>query len=269
MAAIEERVWSSAAVGVATMVVRLWMHSLHYRVAYYDPRVDPFHPECKRPKIYLFWHEYLLCPLIVRAGVPMVLVVSRHRDADLLDKAARRLGFLTVRGSTYRGGAQALLKIFKKDCPVHIAITPDGPRGPRRSVAPGAIFLASRLQIPIVPLGFGYDRPLRIPTWDRFAVPRPGSRARCVVGPAIFVPEHLTREGLEPYRRLVAEQLGTLTELAEQWAAGQAELPYSVPLLARFHFERYFRAGEIDGSADSAQGTFPACSHPKRRPFSL
>lgn len=227
---------TSGGVWLATTLAQLWVRTLHFRVAYYDPTMDPYHPECKHPKIYVFWHEYLLCPLLVRPASRMILIVSRHRDAEILNRIAHRLGFVTVRGSTYRGGSNALLRIVRNDRPLHIAITPDGPRGPRRTVAPGAVFLASRLQVPIVPLGIGYDRPLRAPTWDRFAIPVPGSRARCVVGPAIWIPGRLGRQELERHRQRVEAALRELTEVAERWAEGRGELLGSVPLLHRRDF---------------------------------
>ena len=58
----------------------------------------------------------------------------------------------------------------------HLVITPDGPRGPRRQVQAGMVYLAARTGVPIVPVGIGYDRPWRTKSWDRFAVPRPGVR---------------------------------------------------------------------------------------------
>ena len=56
---------------------------------------------------------------------------------------------------------------------MHLTITPDGPHGPRRRMAPGPIYLASKLGLPLVLMGYAYDRPWRLPSWDRFAVPRP------------------------------------------------------------------------------------------------
>jgi hypothetical protein len=101
----------------------------------------------------------------------------------------------------------------------HLTITPDGPRGPRRQLAQGPIYLASRLQIPIVAMGFGYDRPWRMNSWDRFGVPRIFSRARAVVGPPVMVPENLDREQLETCRLRTERLLNCLTAEAEAWAA--------------------------------------------------
>ena len=226
-----KRNWFHSQVGwVAANCIRFWMQSLHYRVAYYDPTVDPFHPNCNAPKIYLFWHEYLLFPLFVRAGSPMCLLVSKHRDAEILAQAAERLGFHTVRGSTARGGTSAILRLIRGAGCYHFAFTPDGPRGPRRKMAPGAIYLASHSGMPVVPVGVGYDRPYRAKSWDRFAIPRPWSRARCILGPEILIPRRLTREEIHDLCHEIGQILQRLTAMAESWAEGHLEILNSVPL---------------------------------------
>src|SRR5262249_48313310 len=134
----------------------------------------------------------------------------------------RHLGFRTVRGSSTRGGVGALKQILRgkrearsrspqndergmmtDQCKesdgrssfiTHhssLIVTPDGPRGPRRRLAEGAIFLASRLQMPIVCMGFAFERPWRQKSWDRFAIPRPFSRARAVISGFIDIPPNL------------------------------------------------------------------------------
>ena len=85
--------------------------------------------------------------------------------------ALHHMGFDCVRGSTYRGGARAIWELLERSRRQHLTITPDGPRGPRRQFAQGPIYLASRLQLPLVAMGFGYDRPWRVNSWDRFRRP--------------------------------------------------------------------------------------------------
>jgi hypothetical protein len=101
---------------------------------------------------------------------------------------------------------------------MHLTITPDGPRGPRRRLAPGPIYLASKLGLPLVAMGYGYDRPWRMNSWDRFAIPRPFSRARAIPSPEIHVPPRLDRGGLEHFRRKVERLMNRLTQEAEAWA---------------------------------------------------
>lgn len=205
--------------------IRSWMSTLDYRVAFYDPTVDPAHPDCLGQKLYVFWHEYILFPLVMRGHCNLAMLLSQHGDAEILSRTAHHLGFECVRGSTRRGGVAALRTLFAKGRHMNLTITPDGPKGPRRVLAPGSIFLASKLGLPLVLLGFGYDRPWRVNSWDRFALPRPGSRARAVVSPALRLPHDLDRAGLEHYRLEVERLLNRLTLEAEAWAeAGSHKL---------------------------------------------
>jgi lysophospholipid acyltransferase (LPLAT)-like uncharacterized protein len=203
----------------AYLVARHWMSTLDYQAMLYDPSVDPVMPEFRPPVIFALWHEYLVCPFYLRPHCRIAMLISRHRDAEWLSEAARHMGFSTVRGSTNRGGDAAIRQLVRASRTSCLAITPDGPRGPRHQVAPGCVFLSSRLNAPLVPVGVGYDRPWRLPTWDRFAVPRPYSRARVVVGPRVQVPPGLDRDGLEVYRRRVESMVKELTDDAEAWAA--------------------------------------------------
>jgi lysophospholipid acyltransferase (LPLAT)-like uncharacterized protein len=195
-----------------------YMHTLDARAVFYDRSVDPVLGS-GGPRIYVFWHEYILLPLSLRGHCHLAMLLSQHPDADILADVAHHVGFDCVRGSTRRGGAKAIWELEARSRRQHLTITPDGPRGPRRQLAPGPVYLASRLGLPLVAMGFGYDRPWRTPTWDRFAVPRPFSRARAVIGPPMTLPPDLDRTGLETCRQRVERLLNCLTAEAEAWAA--------------------------------------------------
>jgi lysophospholipid acyltransferase (LPLAT)-like uncharacterized protein len=222
--------------------VRGWMSTLDYQGAFYDPTVDSAHPECQGQKIYIFWHEYILFPLYLRGHNNLAMLLSRHQDAETLSYAAHHLGYEFVRGSSRKGGAAALRELLRRSERMHLAITPDGPRGPRRTLAQGPIYLSSKLGLPLVAMGFGFENPWRMPTWDRFALPKPGTRARGVVSPAIQIPRDLDRDGMEHYRVEVERLLNRLTNEAESWAKS-----------GRRHVEQ--------------SAAFPA--HPARPPFRL
>ncbi len=198
--------------------LRLWMSTLDCRAAYYDPRVDTVHPENPGPGIYISWHENLLFPIHFRGHCNLTMLLSRHRDAEIFSLVAYHLGFGCVRGSTYRGATSAIRELLRKSRNLHLAITPDGPRGPRRQMAQGPIYLASKLGLPLVVIGFGYDRPWRMNTWDRFAIPKPYSRARAVFSPPITIPPNLDRAETENCRSRVERLLNRLTLEAEAWA---------------------------------------------------
>ncbi len=198
------------------------MRTLDYQAALYDISVDPV--LCRDPilstakRVYIFWHEYILFPVYLRGNCNIGMLLSRHRDAEWLAQAARLMGHITLRGSTFRGASSALRELLRQSGQMHLGMTPDGPRGPRRRLSLGPIFLSSKLRIPLVAMGLGYDRPWRLRTWDQFAIPRPGSRARAILSPATQIPHDLDRGGLEHYRQHVENMLNRLTLEAEAWA---------------------------------------------------
>jgi len=199
--------------------IRNWLGTLSYQRVLYDESADPASSQFQGPAIFLFWHEYIACPFYLRGNTGIAMLLSQHRDADWLADAAPHMGFDTIRGSTYRGGTKALLKIMRELDGRNLAITPDGPRGPRRRMAQGPIYVASRTGMPLILLGIGYSHPWRMPTWDRFALPRPYSDARVIAGPKIHLPRDLDRNGVEHYRQQMETLLNRLTIEAEAWAA--------------------------------------------------
>lgn len=209
--------WMRGAGLAAAAGIRSWMCTLEYQALFYDQNVDPIHGVGGQ-RIYVFWHEYILIPLYMRGHCNLTMLLSKHKDADILFRVAHHMGFECVRGSTYGGATEALLELSRRGQHMHLAITPDGPRGPRRQLAQGPVYLASKLGLPIVPFGMGLDRPWRAKSWDRFAVPRPGSRARAVVGPEIYIPPGLSRPELEERRLGVETLLNSLCDEAEAWA---------------------------------------------------
>ena len=212
---------------LASNGISTWMSTLEYRALYYDQSVDATFG-CRRPRIYVFWHENILVPLYLRGHCDLAMLLSRHRDADVLARMAYHMGFDCVRGSSNRGSAAALLDMTRRGKHMHLAITPDGPRGPRRKLAIGPIYLASRTGLPIVALGFGADRPWRAKSWDRFAVPRPFSQVRGVISPEVYIPADLDREQLEVRRQGVERLLTDLTVESEDWAASGTRRPGEV-----------------------------------------
>lgn len=202
---------------LAAKSARVWMNTLDYKAIFYDRTVDPA-LGIGGPRIYIFWHENILIPLHLRGHCHLAMLLSQHGDAEILSHVAYHMGFDCVRGSSRRGGARALLELADRSRHQHLTITPDGPRGPRRQLAQGPIYLASKLQLPLVPMGYGSDRPWRVNSWDRFAVPRPFSRARAVIGPALMLPRDLGRDGLEHCRQRVERLMTHLTDEAEAWA---------------------------------------------------
>lgn len=105
--------------------------------------------------IIAFWHgQQLMMPLAYRGTVAYILI-SSHRDGELIYRVVRRFGLRAVRGSSTRGGSQALrqmIRLARQGC--DLVVTPDGPKGPRGRVQEGIVYLAKMTGLPIVPLTF-------------------------------------------------------------------------------------------------------------------
>lgn len=191
---------------------------LNIRLNHYDRSVDPARPEYNQHVVFTFWHEYISVMLTNWAHTPLTILTSQHRDGEYVSQIGEYSGVHVVRGSTSRGGAAAIRQLKKHTRFSSVAITPDGPRGPRREMAMGPIYLASLLKVPIVPVGVGMDRPWRLNTWDRFAIPRPFSRVRVIFGPKINLPRQRDKTVLEDFRLKLQQITNDLSRAAEDWA---------------------------------------------------
>ena len=132
------------------------------------------------PALVAFWHgEILMNPFLYlkfMKDVKMSLMISEHFDGELIARTASFFGFSFVRGSSSRGAVKALKESFRLiDQGIGLAITPDGPRGPRHSVADGIVVLAQRKNLPIVVYRYKASKYWEMKSWDRFIVPKPFS----------------------------------------------------------------------------------------------
>jgi lysophospholipid acyltransferase (LPLAT)-like uncharacterized protein len=203
---------------LGAIVIRLWIGTLAFRYRCLGPNVFP-ERGVSQNFLYAVWHENLLVPCREFARRDILVLISQHADGEMIAQVCERLGFGTVRGSSTRGGLKALREMMRASASNHIAVMPDGPRGPRRHVELGLIYLAAKTGLPIVLLGIGHDRPWRLNSWDRFCIPRPFSRALVLASAPIVIPENATKSELEAHRQHVEASLNALTDRAEQLAS--------------------------------------------------
>jgi hypothetical protein len=171
------------------------------------------------PVLYAFTHGVLLPLTFTHRDRGIRVLVSQSRDGEIIARILGRLGFDTARGSSSRGGDRAALKLAALGREGYdLAVTPDGPRGPRGSVAPGVAVVAARSGAPIVPVAVAARPAWNARSWDRFLVPPPFARVWVVYGESIDVPA-----GADP--RDVAVRVRTALAGAEdqarRYAAGE------------------------------------------------
>jgi lysophospholipid acyltransferase (LPLAT)-like uncharacterized protein len=151
-----------------------------------------------QPVALLLWHGQLLPLLYIMRFQSIACLISTHRDGELIAQVAQRLGCKLVRGSSSRGADRALLGLVRalKDG-YTIAVTPDGPRGPYRTFAPGALVAAHRADAPVVAFGVHATRAWYLKSWDRFMIPKPFARVTIVFGAPLRVPGENARDAAD------------------------------------------------------------------------
>lgn len=171
------------------------------------------------PVIYAFWHNrilaitaaFLRCYPSGRGGV--LVLTSASKDGMWLGEFASRLGMGSVRGSSSRRGAAAMRELIERVEQGHdIAITPDGPRGPRYKLGSGMIYLAQHAEIPIIPVHARFGRCWRLKTWDGFCIPKPFSVLEVTIAAPERIPANLTEKEFESERCRIESLLRSAAE---------------------------------------------------------
>ncbi|MBM4072241.1 MAG: DUF374 domain-containing protein [Planctomycetes bacterium] len=216
---------------VGSRLVWAWMSTIRTTFDSQGQPTDPRKPKTRKPFIYTMWHENMLLVPTVKSTIPVTGLISHHRDGELIAQLGHYYGMGTIRGSSTRGGSEAIEEVLKIRDSSHLIILPDGPRGPRREVKRGLVYLSSWSQMPIVPIGVGFAACWRLKSWDRLCLPKPFSHIFCVAGPVIRVPERCGKKALESYHEKVQLAMDEASRVAEARARGERVIPnWPVPL---------------------------------------
>ncbi len=143
------------------------------------------------PFIVCLWHDRLmLAPCVWHWEKPLHVLASQHDDGRLIAEVVKNFSMPAVYGSTGKGvnAARNLIKLVKDG--QYIAIIPDGPRGPRHKIAPGAVAISRLTKADILPFSFCVKRFHRFNSWDKFILAWPFNRGVMVWGEPI-TPEQL------------------------------------------------------------------------------
>ena len=159
--------------------------------------------------IFALWHGQLLPLLWHHREEGVRVLISEHRDGELVARTAQSLGYGLIRGSSTRGAERALISLVRELQEGHeVAITPDGPRGPAATFASGALVAAQRSDSFILPVAASADRAWRLRSWDRFMIPKPFARVTVAYGAPAKVLAKTSRAAAEEgprFERLLNE----------------------------------------------------------------
>lgn len=177
---------SRFAAWITSCFVRALMATMRYRVRGWDSTLALAR---ERGVVMVLWHDSLMLPLGHSMSPGTTALVSPDRDGEFLTRVLAHVGVKAARGSTNRSGARALRESLQatQQQGVRLVITPDGPRGPRRELRDGALWVAAQARLPLVAFAAVPKRAWHARSWDRFRVPLPFTRiAVCFSEPMLL-----------------------------------------------------------------------------------
>jgi len=201
-----------------SMVIKLVSLTIRYRLK--DPH-GFMTREDLRQVIFCTWHNRLALSMKLKSilghrhyqSAGLAGLVSASRDGAFLSAILHRFGVQSVRGSSSRRGPQALLELATMtERGYDIAITPDGPRGPRYIVQDGVVALAQVTGLPTVPVSCHVNWKIQLKSWDRFQIPLPFSRCKITIGRLTSVPREISEAGRESLRQTLETELRSITQ---------------------------------------------------------
>ena len=195
--------------GIMRTLMFTWRVSVHDPHGFLDQ--TPY-----QPVIFALWHNrlghsmWMFKNIFVsrQPDIRMAALISASRDGAMLAKTLDYFNVDAIRGSTSRRGPQALIELASAArAGKFIAITPDGPRGPKYQVQPGIISLAQLTGFPILPLTANSGSKIDVKSWDNFQIPFPFSKNSVILGPVIKVARRATDEEREEARQTLEKSL--------------------------------------------------------------
>ncbi len=168
--------------------------------------------------VLAFWHGTMLLPWYLHGAPNFAALTSKSKDGDLLAKILKKWNYNVVRGSSSTGGDVALgIMVDYARNKYSIAITPDGPRGPRHKFKAGAVITAKKTKIPVVLAGVGFKRKKILSNWDKFEIPYFFTTARIVYSDPIYVDDNFTYEETSSIISECEEKLNKLQSQAQEF----------------------------------------------------
>ncbi|MDA8124437.1 MAG: lysophospholipid acyltransferase family protein [Deltaproteobacteria bacterium] len=194
---------------IAYAVLRLYFSLIRIRTE--GEEEVKAHLRAGNKAIAALWHQrILICLGYARrfAEFAPAVMISRSRDGEMIADVYRRLNFRPVRGSSSRGGREALAQMIADlaDHPFAVHVV-DGPQGPRGVVKAGLVSMAQLSGAPIVPVSISVNRAWVLNSWDRFLIPKPFSTVFVRWGEPHFVPQILDNEAFEAIRRSIEKKM--------------------------------------------------------------
>ncbi len=201
---------------IAANYIRLVYYSSSWELIGFE---DPSrYIDNKKPFIIAFWHgRLLMLPFVWDKKKLLHLLISRHNDGELISKTVKYFGLRSVRGSTKKGGAEALRNMVRfLRSGDWVGISPDGPHGPRMEASEGIAHVSRLANVPIFPIVYSSNKFKTLNTWDRFLIPFPFCKGVFIWGDEISPPKSSSENDIEFTRKRVELELNKISTLADK-----------------------------------------------------
>lgn len=168
--------------------------------------------------VLAFWHGTMLLPWYLKKNENFYTIISRSKDGEILSRVLTNWNYNVERGSSSKGGSEVLnVLIDKAKRGSSISITPDGPRGPEKELKAGAVIIAKKAGVPLVLLGLGISKKVKLSSWDKFQIPYPFAKVAAVYSGPIFIDKELSYQETDEMIKQASKELNSLQKQAEQY----------------------------------------------------
>ncbi len=178
---------------------------------------SPLDATYEKPVIYAFWHRAVFPAAWMWRRKGIAVMVSRSFDGEYIARIIEKLGFVAVRGSSSRGGSEALRGMKDElEKGAAVAFTIDGPRGPKYVAKAGPVLLARASGLPMAAFYVALSEAWVLKTWDEFMIPKPFSKALVRVSAKMQVPENAGESEIREWQAQLQKALDRVTKFAEE-----------------------------------------------------
>lgn len=215
-------------------LVLSWLSTICLRMLFLTVRAEHHHiaaegtpyvrPKGRQRYTFCMWHDHIVLAAFSLRTFNLAGLISQHRDGGYLADSVMMAGIRPVRGSTSRGGMEAVREILSVP-DLHLAMTPDGPRGPRHVMKEGIIYISSRSGRPVVPCALLADRFWSIQgNWTDMILPKPFSKVLLIAGTPMVIPDDLPREAMAERADFLQKEMDRLEDIGQRMLAGDSSL---------------------------------------------
>lgn len=198
---------------IVYLYIKLVFHTTSWHRQIYTENFEDYISGNKQA-IFAFWHgRLLMIPAFYPKNSQIDILISTHRDGQFITDVIKMFGINAVRGSSRKAKQSSTKELaITIESGRNIALTPDGPKGPRHKIKEGLANLAIKYQIPIIPIGYYTKNHRSINSWDRFLLPLPFGKGVFICNQAIFPPSNIEQENIHELQLIKKDFIASIEQ---------------------------------------------------------